>query len=233
MELNNFRYALSLAHMLYDINIDDEDDAIEIGLIAYKKIGNKNTQLHKSILSVDCNTGEVQLPCNIDIIEATTYCGYEDWNYSSNIKENGDIKSSYVENYIEGRKLFNNPLYNSGKFVKYKKVGDKLYVDKGLNKISILYHQEILDEDNLPYLTDKEALAVANYISYTYKYKEYIKDRNQDTKQQAMDLKKEWLSSCLAARSPEYVSQEEMDQILNVQASWGRKKYNKSYKPIP
>jgi hypothetical protein len=33
--------------MLYDVEITDEDDALEIGLVAYNKIGNKNTKLIK------------------------------------------------------------------------------------------------------------------------------------------------------------------------------------------
>ena len=43
--INNFKYAISLAQMLYDIDINDMDTLIEIGLVAYNFIGNKNTQL--------------------------------------------------------------------------------------------------------------------------------------------------------------------------------------------
>jgi hypothetical protein len=48
----------------------------------------------------------------------------------------------------------------------------------------------------------------------------------------AQDLKQQWLFHCDAARVAEYVSQEEMNKILDVQSSWGRKVYGKSYKPI-
>jgi hypothetical protein len=80
MAQNNFHYALSLAQMLYDIE-GDIDDLEEIGLVAYNFIGNKNTRLYRGTL--DVNNGEIELPCNCDIIEAVTYCG-EDWNYTSN-----------------------------------------------------------------------------------------------------------------------------------------------------
>lgn len=231
MGKNNFRYALSLAQILYDVDILDEDDAIEIGLVAYNFIGNKNTALQRATLSVNCSTGEVKLPCGIDIIEATTYCGPEDWGYTSNTKEFGDIQSLYTENYIESRKAFLDPFYVSGKFVKYKRVGDTLYVNKGLGRINILYHGILLDEEGLPEINDKEAIAIAEYIAYTYKYKEAIRTNNQNVLKMAQELKRQWLLHCQAARVPEYVSQEEMDKILNVQASWGRKFYNKSYKP--
>lgn len=227
----NFHYAISLAQMLYDIE-GDTDDLEEIGLIAYNFIGNKNTRLYKAMLDVDCSDGSVLLPCNCDIIEAVTYCGFEDWNYTSNHKEYGDIQSLYNENYIESQKAYLDPFYIDGKYVKYKRVGDKLYVNKGLGKIQILYHGILLDDEGLPELNDKEAIAIAEYIAYVYKYKEAIRTNNQLILKMAQDLKQQWLFHCDAARVPEYVSQEEMDKILNVQSSWGRKVYNKSYKPV-
>ena len=229
-KLNNFHYAISLAQTLYDIEGDD-DDLEEIGLVAYNFIGNKNTRLYRASLDINCQDGSVQLPCNVDIIEAVTYFSPEDCGYTSNTKEFGDIQSLYTENYIESRKAFLDPFYISGKFVKYKRVGDTLYVNKGLGRINILYHGILLDEEGLPEINDKEAIAIAEYIAYTYKYKEAIRTNNQNVLKMAQELKRQWLLHCQAARVPEYVSQEEMDKILNVQASWGRKFYNKSYKP--
>ena len=227
----NFRYALTLAHTLYDVE-GDSDDLIDIGLVAYGHIGNKSTQLKKVLLDVNCEDGSVQLPCGVDIIEAVTYCGPEDWNYTSNSKERGDLNSLYVENYIEGQKAFLDPHYVSGKFVKYRKVGDKLYVNKGLGKVILLYHETILDEEGLPEINDKEAIAIADYIAYTVKYKEAIRTNNRNILQMAQELKQQWLFHCDAARVPEHVSQNEMDSILDAQTSWGRKLYGKSYKSI-
>jgi hypothetical protein len=42
----NFKYALTLAQTLYDVE-GDTDDLIDIGLVAYDFIGNKETQLYK------------------------------------------------------------------------------------------------------------------------------------------------------------------------------------------
>ena len=85
--------------------------------------------------------------------------------------------------------LFLDPYYISGQFVKYKKVGDKLYVNKGLGKVIVLYHRELLDEDGLPEINDKEAIAIAEYIAYVQKYKEAIKTNNKYVLQQAQDLR--------------------------------------------
>lgn len=227
----NFHYAISLAQTLYDVE-GDTDNLEEIGLVAHNFIGNKHTQLHKVLLDVNCEDGSVQLPCDVDIIEAVTYCGPEDWNYVSNIKEHGDLSSLYTENYIEAQKAFLDPHYISGKFVKYRKVGDKLYVNKGLGKVILLYHRIILDEDGLPEINDKEAIAIAEYIAYVSKYKEAIRTNNKNVLNMAQELKQQWLFHCDAARVPEHVSQNEMDQILNANTGWGRKTYGDSYKPI-
>ena len=227
----NFRYALTLAQTLYDVEGDTED-LIDIGLVAHNFIGNKFTQLHKELLDVNCEDGSIQLPCGVDMIEAVTYCGMEDWNYTDNTKPNGDISSLYTEHYIESRKAFLDPHYISGKFVKYRKVGDKLYVNKGLGKVNILYHSLILDEDGLPAINDKEAIAIAEYIAYVTKYKEAIRTNNQNVLRMAQELKQQWLFHCDAARVPEHVSQNEMDQILDALTAASWKTHGKSFKPI-
>lgn len=227
----NFRYALTLAQTLYDVE-GDSDTLIDTGLVAHNFIGNKFTQLHKEILDVNCEDGSIQLPCGVDMIEAVTYCGMEDWNYTDNTKPNGDISSLYTENYIESRKAFLDPHYMSGKFVKYRKVGDKLYVNKSLGKVQILYHSLILDEDGLPAINDKEAIAIAEYIAYVTKYKEAIRTNNQNVLRMAQELKQQWLFHCDAARVPEHVSQNEMDQILNALTAASWKTHGKSFKPI-
>lgn len=224
----NFKYALSLAQTLYDIEGDIED-LEEIGLIAYNFIGNKNTILKK--ITLDVEDGVVELPCEINIIEAVVY-GMEDWNYTSNIKQNGDPQSSIIEEYIESEKHSLDPYYISGKYVKYKRNGNKLYVNKGFNKVTVLYHEEVLDEDGLPEINEKEAVAIADYIAYTLKYKEAIKTNNANIFQMAQVLKQQWLFHCDAARVSEYVNQNEMDAILNAQSSWNRKTFGKSYKSI-
>ncbi len=229
--MNNFKYALNLAQMLYDVEITDEDDALEIGLVAYNKIGNKNTKLIKDQLYIN-SEGFAELPCNCDIIEAITYDGVEDWNYTSNIKNNGDFNSLRTELYIENQKQYLDPFYISGKYVKYKRVGNKIYTNKGIGKINILYHGIVLDEEGLPEINDKEANAIALYIAYVNKYKEAIKTNNKNLMQMALDLKQSWLFHCDQARVAEYVSQDEMNKILDTQTSWNRKVYGKSFKPV-
>lgn len=229
--MNNFKYAISLAQMLYDIDINDMDSLIEIGLVAYNFIGNKNTKLRAEIVNVDPRSGLIKLPCDADLIEAITYPNLEDWSYTSNVKNFGDINTLNIEQYIERSKRSVDPLYISGRFVKYRREGNYIYVTDKAESVCVLYHTEQLDEEDLPLINDKEAIAIADYIAYTVKYKEALRSNNQVVFQMAQSIKKQWLIHCDAARVPEYVSQNEMNDLLEVTSSHNRKVHGRSYKP--
>lgn len=229
--MNNFKYAISLAQMLYDIDINDMDSLIEIGLVAYNFIGNKNTKLKAEIVNVDPRSGLIKLPCDADLIEAITYPNLEDWSYTSNVKNFGDINTLNIEQYIERSKRSVDPLYISGRFVKYRREGNYIYVTDKVESVCVLYHTEQLDEEDLPLINDKEAIAIADYIAYTVKYKEALRSNNQVVFQMAQSIKKQWLIHCDAARVPEYVSQNEMNDLLEVTSSHNRKVHGRSYKP--
>lgn len=230
MTTNDFHYAMTLANQLYDLEMIPENFE-EIGLIAWGFIGNKRVRLYKYCTNLNCATMTVDLPCNCDIVEAVTY-GFEDWNYTTNLTPNGDFNSQFVESYIEGRKMFNNALYPSGRFVKYERVGDTLYFDRNYGKINILYKGIIADENGLPKLNDKEAMAIATYCAYVTKFKEGLRTNNANIINMAQVLKNEWNKFCDAARVPEELDQNDMNQILDAKSSWDRKRYNKSIKPV-
>ena len=229
--MNNFKYAISLAQMLYDIDINDMDTLIEIGLVAYNFIGNKNTHLVEDIVNVDMRTGLVNLPCKADLVEAITYPKIEDWNYTSNTKNFGDFNTLNVEQYIEKSKQSVDPLYISGRFIKYRREGNYIYVNEKVDVVCVLYHMEQLDEEDLPLINDKEAIAIADYIAYTIKYKEALRSNNSNVFQMAQTIKKQWLLHCDAARVPEYVNQNEMNDLLEIASSYNRKVHGRSFKP--
>lgn len=228
MMLNDFHYAMSLMESLYGMTMQ-EDQFEEVALIGWNLIGNKRTRLYRYSTCVsDCEEG-VQLPCNCDEIEAVT-TGFEEWNYSTNDTPNGDINSAYIESYIEHRKAFRNPLYASGKFIKYERVGDMLYFDRPHGRINILYRGTILDDTGLPQITDKEAMALATYCAYVNKYKEGLMTNNSNIIQLANTLKQQWNVQVDQARTDYYMSQNEWDEVLDAKTSWNRKIYGKSMK---
>lgn len=228
MKLNDYHYALSLLNTLYGIDLS-EDDFEEISLVGWELIGNKRTRLYRYSACVsDCDEG-VQLPCNVDILEAVT-TDFEEWAYSTNDTPNGDSNSAFVESYIEGRKAFRDPLYASGKFIRYERVGDMLYFDRPHGKINILYKGLILDDDGLPQLTDKEAMALATYCAYVVKYREGLMTNNPNIIKLAESLQQRWSLQCDQARVGRYLSQNEWDQVLDAKTSWNRKIHGKSLK---
>lgn len=230
MKTFNFLYAMTLANQLYGLDIN-EDDWVESALIAWNYIGNKRCRLYKLTSNINCDDLTVQLPCNADIIEAVTY-SFEDWKYTTNDLPEGDINSAFTEEYIESRKTFTDPLYISGKYAKYTKIGDTLYFDKDYGKINILYKGVILDSEGLPEITQKEAMAIATYTAYVEKYKEGLKTNNGNIVQIASLLENKWNKFVDAARVDEYIDQNDMNTILDASTSWDRKIFNKKYSPI-
>ena len=227
----DIHYANFLANELYGVEIS-EDKFEELALIAYSKIGNFKCRLYRYVTSVDPTTLSIKLPCNFKFLESVT-APFEDWEHTTNIHSNGDITSAYTEDYIEKGKMFTDPLYQSGKFLKFEQVGDTLYFDRPYDYVSILYKGEVLDDAGLPDVNDKEANAIAAYVAYTQKYKEGLMTMNANVMQVAQQLKHDWSIMCDQARTPESISQNEFDEILDAKTNWNRKQFRKTYKPLP
>lgn len=226
----DIHYANYLATELYGIEIS-EDKFEELALIAYNMIGNHTCKLYRYIASVDPKTLTIELPCNLKFLVSIT-TSFEDWEHVTNKQEHGDITSAVTEDFIEKGKTFMDPLYQSGKYLKYELVGNTLYFDRPYSYVSILYKGEYLDDNGLPVVTEKEATAIAAYIAYTQKYKDGLITMNPNIIQVAQTLKQEWNIKCDQARTPEAITQNEFDEILDAKTNWNRKQFRKTYKPI-
>lgn len=79
----------------------------------------------------------------------------------------------------------------SGRYAKYEKVGNKLYFDKDYGVINILYKGIMLDNEGLPYITDKEALAIATYCAMTQLRKTGLSSHNNEILQEYQMLNQE------------------------------------------
>lgn len=230
MTTNSFYYALTLVDQLFGIEVQ-EDDFEEIGLIAWQQIGNKRSKLYHYTACLENCQNSIQLPCNVDTIEAVT-TNFEDFQNVSNIRDDGNFNSASIENYIESHKYFKNPLYASGKFVEYERVGDTLYFNQPYDKIHILYKGLVVDENGLPEINDKEALAIATFVAYTLKFKEGLMNNNKNALELAQLLKQQWAVRCDQARVPEELNQNDFDTILDIKYSSNRKLFGRSLKPV-
>lgn len=221
--------------MTYGIELEDSDME-EYGLMAWDYIGNKNRKLYRYCTEIDPLDNSVTLPCNaLDLngdscVELVT-AAWEDWSSVTNTTNNGDLSTAYTEHFIEANKYFEGPYYMSGKVLHYEKIGDKLYFTHNYGKVNILYKGILSDEDGLPEISDKEAMAIATYIAYILKFKEALRTNNGDTLKMSQILYQQWAKQCDQAKI-KYMSQSDMDAILEVGSSWDRKRFGFGYKPL-
>ena len=232
---NTLNFYTAYSH-LYDVyGVEVNEDLFEtLGMIAWNKIGNRQSRIYNIQLKPEADQyggWYIELPCNVDSIEAVTAC-YEDYQKTSSTENFPGILSLPTENHIEFEKYGTNDLYISGKFLKYRQNGNSLYFTEPYSAVNILYHGTYADEDGLPYLNIKEVDAIALYIVYTDGFKKARQTHDQATQQMAMLDKQLWDKACSAARVPMSVSQNEMNEILDANTSWNRKMYAKSFKPI-
>lgn len=228
--MNNFYYAYTLLETLYGLEVSEEQFE-EIGILAWNQIGNKRCRIYRATLCLDPCEKSVELPCNCDLLEAVT-APFEDFQHVSNKWDRSQPGSFSTEAYIETQKHFEHPLYISGKYIPYTQVGNILYLQEHFDQINILYRGIVLDKEGLPELTDKEAQAIAAFVAYTVKFKEGMMTNNKNAVEFANVLKTEWLKLCDRARIPDYINQNEWDEILDAKNNWSRKIFNRSYKPL-
>ena len=229
----SFHTAYTQARELYGLELNP-DEFESIGLTAWGKIGNKKYRLYKYQVvptKSELNEYYVDLPCNVDCIEAVT-TNYEDYQNTTPTTLAGNNQNGWIEGYVETRKYNTGKLYVSGKFIKYREENNKIILSDRFQVVNILYKGYIVDDDGLPYLSEKEVDAIAVFCTYTDMFKKALLTRDGASMQLAQILEQKWLKLCTQARVPDYINQNEMDEILNVATSWDRKRFGKSFKPI-
>lgn len=228
MNRNNFNSVYSQAYILYGTSIDTTNFE-DICLSGWELIGNRQTSLYKYTTSTEDK--RIKLPCNVDFIEAV-FGPYMDAQTSNDYSIYPNIYNNWVEEYIEYWKRNKSAFYNKGALIKYRQEGEYLVFDKDYGNITILYHGVVVDDEGLPYLTDKEVQALAAYCAYMDIYKKSLIQKDGNLFQLAAAVKNDWLRLCNSARIPSHLSQNEMNDVLDVKTCWDRKQYGKSFKPI-
>jgi hypothetical protein len=216
------------AHLkdFYDIVLKDSDFE-SIGLHAWDKIGNKDTRIYK--YCAHTINHEIDLPCNVDIIESV-HSGFDDFQLTDNVRRD-NYAANEVEVYIESRRSNQSPYYHIGRLVNYEHYNNTLrFAQEG--SYTIIYKGVLLDEDGLPFLNYKEVEAIANYCAYVTTNKKAMMTRDKGTMELAQMIKTDWLRSCDDARTPIYLNENEMNAVLDVMNSWDRKRFGVSFKPL-
>lgn len=220
--------AYGLAETLYG-TIISPDDFEELALNAWELINNKHTRLYSYVGDTECK--ELELPCNVSVIESV-HIPINDAKVTDPSYNGFDASGAFTERYIEHFKWNTDPLYSSGKLVKYREEDGTLVFSKDYRNVKVVYHGVVVDDEGLPLITSKESRAIAAYIAYMTMYKNSLVKRDATSFQFAQSLKEEWLRKCNAARVPAHLSLNDMNDILEVRVRWDRKQYGKSLKPI-
>lgn len=229
----SFNTAYTQTRELYGIKMTP-DEFETIGIIAWDKINNARVRLYKyESIPLENQLGEwyVDLPCNAHIIEAVV-ADYEDYQKTDPMRSANQNYNGWQESYVESRKYNTGSLYVSGKFIKYRREENTLYLSDKFNKVIILYKGIFSDEEGLPFINEKEIDAIAAFCAYTVTFKAALVTRDKNLMEFALVLEAKWKKMCTQARVPDYINQNEMDEILNVSTSWDRKRFGKSFKPI-
>lgn len=228
-----FYAALEHASEMYGVELN-EDQFETYGMSAWQKIGNKDYKMYLTKMCLECDPNGgwyVDKPCNLDAIEAITL-NYESAQETSPVDNYHGAYTHPIEQNIEGSKQMPNELYIPGKFVKYKELGDRIYFTEPYPEVNILYKGLYTDEDGLPYLSNKEVEAIAAYCAFVDHYKHGIQQKNQQDIAIAQMLRKDWQKLCDAARIPESISQNSMNEIMNVFVRRDIHRFGQTYKPI-
>lgn len=230
-KLYHINSAYSLVNTLYGIeaNTDEYED---LALTAWGMINNKHTRLYRYIADVE--HGELILPCNVQDVESV-HIPLTDAPRTSNLDPLYNYEAILIERYIDSFPSMDNPFNQRGKYVKYKEGGDRLYFDRDYKNVMVVYHGVIADEeDGLPMINEREMNAIAAFIAYRETYKDILRRRdiNKATMAIVQDLKEDWLRKCNAARIVDHLSQNDMNDILDVKSRWDRKVYSQSFIPM-
>lgn len=228
-----FQTVYSNLHELYGLDMN-EDTMETAALVAWNYIGNKDCRMYRAHIHPHPDGNGfwcADIPCNCLVIESIT-TGTEDFKNTSNKMDNVGTITSSIETQIENSKQQVSDIYQSGKLVPYRQVGETLYFTQPYHTLNILYKGLYADEDGLPYLTFKEVEAITAYCAYTHFHKKALATMDGSTFQLAQAEQSQWLKKCTQARTPEYLNQNEMNVILDAKTSWNRKSYGYSYKPV-
>ena len=227
-KLYNSKSVYSQANILYG-TVMDTTNFEDILLAGWELIGNKRTRLYR--YTTDTYNKRIQIPCNVEIIEAV-FSALPDARTSQPYNMYPDVYNQWIEQYIESWKINKSVFYNKGALLPYRLEGEYLVFDRDYTGVTILYRGIIVDEEGLPYLNYKEVNALAAYCAYVDMYKSALVKKDGNLLQLANAMKIDWLRLCNAARMPIHLTQNEMNDVLNVKTRWDRKVYGKSFKPI-
>lgn len=212
-----------------------EQRILEVAQLVLDKIGSKHNDLFIYKGTVD-KTGRLELPCNVEIIEAV----------------GTQVPQSTFESVfapLTGRqRIFDKAIYRvrdrhetyfKGDFINYTYKGDHLIISQEYtstlnnhphpyaNKdMVVMYYGRIIDDLGRPLITEREAEAIVYYLMYLKELKMRYK-RQGDNGAASQIALQEANQAIARARVPTYISQNAIQDLKQVVQSKNQWKYNR------
>lgn len=236
-----FQTARARLQSRYQIVLET-DDFIERGYYIWRDIGNIATE--DSIFTVDVpSDGVVELPSNCEFVESVV--AHSDVMpatiYNTTVSKYGmdsagkrhDVRPNKATTSIEDS-VRASKKYSYGVSVNYTTGKGFIQITSPsmFNRpITVRYSSIAKDEEGLPLLNDKEVHAIAANLALQEGEKKLFQGmKGADILVQY--LKPEADRLLQAAKTPERITDDELDKALDIKVSWDRKVYGKRFSAI-
>jgi hypothetical protein len=233
----NIRAGIAVLKTMYSMHID-EYDYLDIAVDALRDIKHFGSTEYVAYITADKN-GKVQLPCNMDSIDAVTTEHMGRKSYGSRVEMDIDGITG-TDEYITQSNIMDslNRVWRPGLggltgegYISYQLEGKTLRVDKSYagQKITVAYTGITTDLEGLPIITRKQANALAAISARVLT----VRGANKGDKGLASMVEYyTGISGRLiqAASIPENISDNELDEVLNCMNTFNKKTYKRPTK---
>lgn len=142
--------------------------------------------------------------------------------YNPDATQSEDIGGETTALYEVNKNVFTAPL---GRMIDFTNDNNTcLHFNFKSIKVDVLYTGTVVDADGYPKVPDKTLEAIAHYMNYIDVRAKYNL-KQADANQHAL-AEREKNQALAQARTPDALSVNEMDDLLNVLTSWNRKRHN-------
>jgi hypothetical protein len=243
-KLVDFFYPMYLVKDDYDINIAEED-YLERAYRIFREIGNVTSVRH-SFEGVIGPDGTMQLPCNLEFIEAVStgvhlYDSFDDTIFVSyyHTDQNYPQQNAEVRNIVAdssfGHRRRDSQGYPLGEFIPYTIVGSnealQFKKESAGETVVVIYKGILTDAAGNPLINIKEAEAISSKLALRHFTKRAMMGDTAAVNMLPL-LKGETARLMAAAKIPEYITQNFIDAMLTAKTRHDRKVFWSSYKTI-
>ena len=234
----DIRSGIPILNSRYGLKID-EFDYLDIAINELRDIKNFGSTEYVTILTVDPE-GWIDLPCNLDSIDAITTTRMGAKAFSNRVKYDMDSKKG-TDDYFTAMEIMENlsfvPSYGltsslKGEgYIQYQLKGKRVFIGKDAanNKVSLAFTGIGVDPEGYPKITRKQANAIAVIAAVTILTKQAIKG-NRNAAAMSELFRGDAARLKQAASIPEELSDNDINSILDIQTSFNRKSYKRPTK---